>query len=287
MMEFWTALSQYAFLQYALLGGLLASLACGVIGTYVVIRRISYLAGAVAHSVLAGLGGARYAQVVLDWQWLTPFTGAIIAGLLAALLVGLVNLKAKQREDTIISAIWAMGMALGILFISQTPGYDTDLMNYLFGNILLLNAHDLWLLLGLDVVVCLIGLALRPQISAVCFDYEFARLRGLPADFYYLLLLMLTALTVVILSALVGVIMVIALLTLPAAVAGHFTRRLGPMMLLAIICCALFSTAGLALSYGPDLPSGAFIILLAGGCYLLTAFGTKLLKKRGQRPEAF
>jgi zinc transport system permease protein len=279
--EFWQALGAYAFMQYALAAGLLASLACGVVGSFVVARRISYLAGAIAHSVLAGLGAARYLQVVKGWQWADPLLGALVAGVLAALVMGLVSLKAREREDTIIGAIWALGMALGVLFMAATPGYGTDLMAYLFGNILMVSPGDLWAMAALDVVVLAVGLGLYRQLSAVCFDEEFARLRGLNADLYFLLLLVLTAITVVLLAAVVGIIMVIALLTLPAAIAGRMASRLWKIMGLAVLISAVFTSAGLALSYGPDLPAGATIIVLAGAVYLLaTLWGW--LRNRGR-----
>lgn len=281
MIEFLEALPRYGFLQYALWAGLLSSLSCGVVGAYVVSRRISYLAGAIAHSVLAGLGAARYLQATRGWDWLHPLYGAVAAALIAAALIGLVNLRARQREDTIIGAIWALGMAVGILFMAATPGYGVDLMGYLFGNILMVSPADLWLMGGLGVVVTLVGLGCYRQLLAVCFDAEFARLRGLAVDGYYLLLLGLTALTVVLLSTVVGLIMVIALLTLPAAVAGHFFDRLWQIMAAAVGLSALFTTSGLALSYGPDLPTGAVIIVLAGASYLSVA-GLAWVRKRGR-----
>ena len=270
---------RYDFLQYALAAGLLASLAGGVVGPYVAARRISYLAGAMAHSVLGGLGAARYMQVVHGWDWLTPLMGAYGAGLLAALVMGLVSLKAKEREDTAIGAIWAGGMAAGVLFMAATPGYGADLMGYLFGNILMVTPRDLWLMAGLDLAALAVGLGFYNQLLAVCFDEEFARLRGLNVEAYYLLLLGLTAVTVVLLSTVVGIIMVIALLTLPAAVAGRLADRLWAIMAWAVLLCLLFTSGGLALSYGPDLPAGAMIILLAGAVYLLTALGVWLKRR--------
>lgn len=271
MSDFWQALASYAFMQNALLAGLLASLACGVVGAFVVARRISYLAGAIAHSVLAGLGAARYLQVVNGWQWADPLGGALLAGVLAALIMGLVSLKAREREDTIIGAIWAVGMALGILFMAATPGYGTDLMGYLFGNILMVSPGDLWAMAALDLVVLAVGLGLYRGLGAVCFDEEFARVRGLNVELYFLLLLVLTALTVVLLATVVGIVMVIALLTLPAAIAGRLAGRLWQIMGLAVVISAVFTTAGLGLSYGPDLPAGAFIIVLAGAVYILVS----------------
>ena len=281
MIEFLEALPRFGFLQYALWAGLLSSLSCGVVGTYVVSRRISYLAGAIAHSVLAGLGAARYLQATRDWDWLHPLYGAVAAALIAAALIGLVNLRARQREDTIIGAIWALGMALGILFMAATPGYGVDLMGYLFGNILMVSPTDLWLLGGLGALVTLVGLGCYRQLLAVCFDAEFAHLRGLAVEGYYLLLLGLTALTVVLLSTVVGLIMVIALLTLPAAVAGHFFSRLWQIMAAAVGLSALFTIAGLAISYGPDLPTVAVIIVVAGASYLLVA-GLAWVRGRGR-----
>ncbi len=269
MADFFSALRDQAFLQHALLTGVLAGIACGVMGSYVVTRRITYIAGGIAHSVLAGLGAARYCQSVCGWGWLHPLYGAVVAAIVAALVIGTVTLwGAKQREDTVIGAVWAIGMAVGILFIFKTPGYNTDLTSYLFGNILMVSADDLWLIAGLDVLVVAVGLVFYNQLLAVCFDEEFARLRGVKVEFYYLLLLCLTALTVVLLVTVVGIIMVVALLTLPVAVAGHFVKRLGQMMVLASILTILLNSFGLVVSYAADLPTGATTIVLAGAVYL-------------------
>lgn len=279
MSEFLDAVRQYAFLQHALIAGILASVACGVVGTFVVVRRISYIAGGISHCVLGGIGAAVYCQKVLGWQAFTPLIGAVIAALAAAMIIGLVSLRAKQREDTVIGALWAIGMAVGVLFIARTPGYSQDLMSYLFGNILMVTHDDLWLIAALDAVVIGIALAFYNPLLALCFDEEFARVRGLKVEAYYLLLLGLTALTVVLLIMVVGIVLVIALLTLPVAVAGHFVRRLWQVMLLATAFSILFTTAGLALSYGPDLPAGATIIVVAGLAYLLVAIASRLIRK--------
>jgi zinc transport system permease protein len=278
--EFLDALSRHAFLRYALLAGVLASVACGVVGTYVVVRRITYIAGGIAHCVLGGMGAALYVNRVYGLAWLQPLHGAVAAALAAAIIIGLVSLRAKQREDTVIGALWAVGMAAGVLFIAKTPGYAQDLMSYLFGNILMVTPADLWLIAGLDVVVVAAGLLFYNPLLAVCFDEEFARVRGLPVEFYYLLLLVLTALTVVLLVTVVGIVLVIALLTLPVAVAGHFARRLWQMMALATLLSIVLTTAGLAISYGPDLPAGATIIVLAGAVYLVVAIGARLVHRR-------
>ena len=153
MGEFLRAVFNYSFMTNALLTGLLASVACGVVGTYVVTRRITYIAGGIAHSVLGGLGVARYLSIVHEWYWLKPLYGAIAAALLAAVIIGWVSLRASEREDTVIGAIWAIGMAVGIIFISLTPGYNEDLMTYLFGNILLVTDADLVLIAVLDIII--------------------------------------------------------------------------------------------------------------------------------------
>ena len=282
MAEFLQALwaPENAFLRLALLAAVLASVACGVVGSYVVSRRITYIAGGVAHCVLGGMGLAKYLNVVHGWHWLRPLHGAVAAALAAAMIIGLVSMRARQREDTVISAVWAIGMALGILFIGATPGYREELVSYLFGNILMVTARDVWLIAALDLVVLGIVCAFYRQLVAVCFDEEFARLRGINVEAYYLLLLCLTALTVVSLVTVVGIVMVIALLALPAATAGNFSKTLWQMMALATLFSILFTTFGLALSYGPDLPAGATIVTLAGGVYLLVSIGARIRRMR-------
>ena len=268
MAQFLTDLQQYQFLQNALFTGILASVACGIIGTYIVIRRISYIADGIAHTVLGGMGAALYLHKVYHWHGVVLLHGALVAAVIAAVIIGLVSLWAKQREDTVISAVWAVGMAAGIIFISRTPGYNEDLMGYLFGNILMVSGSDLWMLAGLDAVIVAVGLLFYNQFLAVCFDQEFARVRGLRVELFYLLLLGLAALTVVVLATVVGIVMVIALLTLPIAVAALFSTTMWRMMIISAILCVIFTTSGLVLSYGPDYPAGATTIIIAGAVYI-------------------
>jgi zinc transport system permease protein len=270
MNEFLIALTDHAFLRTALLAGLLASVGCGVIGSYVVVKRIAFLAGGIAHSVLGGMGAALY-------YGFDPILGALLAAVVAALIIGVVRLAWRAQEDTLVGAIWAIGMAIGILYIAKTPGYSADLMSYLFGNILLVPPRDLWLMAGLDLgLVLTVALCYR-QFLAVSFDEEFARLRGVPVAFFYLLLLCLVAVTVVLLIQVVGLILVIALLTLPAAVAGHWVHSLGGMMAIATLLGAAMTSTGLALAYAPDLPAGPTMILLAGAVYVLSAVVSRLV----------
>ncbi len=279
MGEFFEAVRNHGFIRDALAAGLLASVACGVVGTYVVTRRITLIAGSLAHSVLAGMGAAFYFRVVNGWEWLHPLHGAIAAALIAALLISAVRMWGREREDTIISAMWAIGMAIGVMFIFQTPGYKSDLMTYLFGNIVMADREAIRLLVGLDVLVVVVALMFYNQLLAVCFDEEFARLRGLNVAFYHTLLLCLTALTIVTLIYVVGIVMVIALLTLPVAIASRFSRRLWEMMVISAILSAIFTTAGLAISYGPDLPAGATTVLLAGAVYVLVMLGDRPIRR--------
>ncbi|HBG16534.1 MAG TPA: hypothetical protein DDW93_07105 [Firmicutes bacterium] len=261
MTEFLSALFKYGFIQNAVLAGLLSSLACGIVGTYVVVKRITFISGGIAHAVLGGMGVAYYLGV-------DPLRGAVVTAILSAVLLGLVNLKAKQHEDTIIGALWAVGMAVGIIFMSLTPGYNVDLMSFLFGNILMVTSPVLRVLFFLDLIILLVVATFYRQFLLVCFDEEYARLRGLPVEFLYILLLCLIALTVVILIKVVGLILVIALLTLPAAVSGLFSHNLSHMMGLATVLGLIFIMVGLVVSYNLNLPSGATIVIIAGGCYL-------------------
>ncbi len=266
------------FLRLALIAGVLSGFAFGIVGSYVVARRISYIAGAISHSVLGGIGIAMYLQYKIGATWLDPMIGATFAALASAGIIGVVVLRGKQREDTVIGVIWAIGMAIGLLFFAKTPGY-VDPMSYLFGNILLITKADIWAIIILDIVVALVGILFYHKFLAVCFDDEFTRLRGINVDYYFLLLLALTALSVVMLIRIVGIVMVIALMTIPPAVAGYFVRHLWQMMIGAVIFCVLFIVLGLGVSYSLDLPTGPVIIIIAGFFYVLVIAGRSIFLK--------
>lgn len=270
MSAFLKDLVELPFLQNAVIAGILCSIASGTVGTYVVLRRITYIAAAISHCILGGLGAARYFSVVYDLPGLRPIYGAIITALAAAITIGIISMRAKEREDTVISALWAVGMAVGVLFIFKTPGYNEDLMSYLFGNILMVSREDLYLIGILDVVVIALTVTFYKQTVAVCFDEEFARTRGMAVEFYYLLLLCMTAMTVVLTVSVVGIIMVIALLSLPVAIASRFFDRVWKIMLASTVLGIVFTLSGLVISYTPNLPSGAVTIVLAGITYLAT-----------------
>jgi len=262
MSEFLDVLISQGFMQNAIIIGLLASVACGVMGSYVVVRRIVFISGGISHTVLGGMGIAYY-------YGYNPLHGAVISALIAALVIGCVSLRYHQYEDTLIGALWSVGMAVGILFIYKTPGYNVDLMSYLFGNILMVEKESVRLLAYLDGLIILSVLLFYKRFLAVCFDEEYSKLQGVGVVSTYLLLLCLIALTVVILIQVVGIILVIALLTLPAATARYYARSLVQMMIIASILGALFTTSGLIVSYEPNLPAGATIVVIAGLAYLL------------------
>lgn len=276
MGEFFVALGQHGFLQSAVLAAILSSVGCGFIGSFVVVKRMSFIAGGIAHSVLAGIGAAVFFGF-------PPLLGALLAAVVGALLIGLISVYGKQQEDTLIAALWAVGMATGVMFISQAPGYQADLSNYLFGNILLVPPSSIWIMLGLDVILLMLISSYYRQFLAVTFDEEFARLRGVPVTFFYLLLLVMIAITVVLLVQIVGLILVLALLTLPAAMAAHHVHSLGRMMLLSSVIGVIMSLLGLALSYGPDLPSGPTIIILTAATYLLSLLYSHFRHRRQSR----
>ena len=278
MADFLQALGAHAFLRHALFAGLLASIACGVVGTYVVTRRITIIAGSLAHTVVGGMGAAYWLRATRGWEWLHPLYGAVAAALLGAVLIGAVRNRGRGREDAVISALWAVGMAVGVMFLFQTPGYKADLMTYLFGNIAMVDPQALRLLVGLDLLILVLVVLFYNPLLAICFDEEFARLRGVRVDALYTLLLVLTALTIVTLVYVVGIVMVIALITLPASVASMWANRLWPTMVLAAALSAIFTAVGLAVSYSADLPAGATIVILAGvvfaAAHLLPGRGT-------------
>jgi zinc transport system permease protein len=269
---------EFPFIRNALLAGLLSSVLFGILGSIVTVRRIASLAGAVSHAVLGGIGMALYLQASRIAPDFPPIAGALIFAVVSACIIGIVSLKAKQREDTIINAIWAVGMSAGILFMAKTPGY-TDPSAYLFGNILLISSRDLILLAILDAIALFLAWRFYPQIEAAAFDEEFARVRGVPVEGVFLGILTVTAIAIVLLQTFVGIVMVIAMLTLPAGTAGSFTRSLGGMMLGGAVCSALFASGGLALGWTFDVPAGAMVVILAGTVFLIVS-GIRALKAR-------
>jgi len=269
MTEFFHAIQANPLLLTALMGGLLASVVSGMMGSYVVVKRIVMISGSIAHSVLGGIGFAIWLDHVHGITSAKPIYGALFGAIVSALIVGQIRLRYKEREDTVIAAIWSVGMALGIIFISQTPGFNVDLTNFLIGNILWITPEEVTLLIFLDLIVLATVLILHKRFLAVCFDEEQATLQGIRVNTLYNLLLVLISITIVLLIQVVGIVLVMTLLAIPAAIANMYTSRLSTMMIFSVIICALFSFFGMSLSFQLDWPSGATIAVIAGGAYLL------------------
>ncbi len=258
-----SALFQYQFLRHALAAALLASLACGVVGSYVVVKKLVFISGGISHAVFGGLGLAYFFG-------LHPMIGVIPFSLLAAWGIGGISRRSRVSEDAAIGVLWAVGMALGVVLISLRPGYAPDLFGYLFGNILTVGRPDLAVMALLNGAIIVATVVFYRDFLALCFDEEFARVVGVRTGLIYNLLLALIAVTVVILIRVVGVILVIALFTIPASIARRLTSSLKLMMALAAVLAFLFTLGGLWISWTADLPAGAATVLLAGavfGCF--------------------
>ena len=277
MIQFLTTLWSYGFMRNALLAGVLVSIACGIIGTLVVLNRIVFISGGIAHAAYGGVGIAYYLGM-------DPVLGAVGFSLLSSLAMGLVHRKEGQRADTIIGVMWAIGMAIGIIFLSLSPGYKADLMSYLFGSILAVSTMDLWLMAGIALLSLVFMLLFYWKLLALSFDQTFATVRNVPVGPLYLAMITLIGLTVVIAMRVVGLIMVIALLTIPPAIANLYLKDMRAIMALSAALSMLFCTVGLIISYVLNLPSGAVIILVAGLAYVLAALIRSLLLRR-QVPE--
>ncbi len=274
----WEAL-QLEFVRNALMAGVLVSVVCGVIGTLVVVNRIVFLAGGIAHAAYGGIGLAFF----MGWPYAVGTTGVSIlsAGVMAA-----VTLKARHRVDAMVGVIWAVGMAIGVVLLDLTPGYNVDLMSYLFGSILAVPGSDLWQMAAIGIAVIAIVAYYYNDFLAMSYDDEFARLRNVPVTFLYCLLLGMVALTVVMIIRVVGLILVIALLTIPPFIAEKFTGSLRAMMVLSSILSCLFTITGLWLSYLFNLTSGATIILVAAAGFFTSALWEHLKPRRSADPSA-
>ena len=252
----------YDFIQNAIYAGILVSIASGIIGSLVVVNRMVFLSGGIAHTAYGGIGLAVYFGFPI-------FFGASLFAVAAALFMAYITLHQRERMDTFIGLIWAVGMAIGIILIDLTPGYHVDLLSYLFGSILAVSRDDIYYMAILVVVIVLIVTLRYRDILAVSYDSEYAALRGIHVPFFYTLILVMSALTVVIAIKVVGLILVIALLTIPIYIAEKLSNSLGAMMLLSGILSTLFTLTGLFLSYQYDLTSGATIIMVSALCLML------------------
>jgi zinc transport system permease protein len=254
---------QFEFMRNALLAGMLTSIICGIIGTLIIVNRLVFLSGGIAHSAYGGIGLAFF----FGWPYMV---GAIGFALFSAMIMAAVSLKSKQRSDTIIGVMWAMGMACGVLLLDITPGYNADLMSYLFGSILSVPQTDLISMAVIGVLILGLIVYFFQDLLAMSYDEEFAQIRGIPVKRLYFMLIGIVAVTVVIVVQVVGLILVIALLTIPPYIAEKYTKSMINMMILSCFLGMFFTTGGLWLSYTFDMTSGAAIIFLAGIVFFLS-----------------
>jgi len=247
---------QYDFIQNALIAGVLISIAAGIIGSLVVVNKITFLTGGIAHSSYGGIGLAIYLGIPVLF-------GATVFAVITAVLIAIITLKNRNRIDAIIGMMWASGMAIGIIFVDLTPGYNVDLMSYLFGSIIAVSSEDIQYMFVMDIFIIAVIIYFYKEILAVSYDSEFATLRGINVKFFYTLILILAALCVVAAIKAVGLILVIALLTIPTYLAESFASKLSSMMIISSILAIVFTILGLVLSYMYDISSGASIIMVA------------------------
>lgn len=268
---------QFEFMRNALLAGLLASVICGVIGTLIVVNRLVFLSGGIAHSAYGGIGLAFF----FGWPYMICTT---LFALAAALTMAAVSRSMKQRADTIIGVMWAIGMATGILLLDFTPGYNVDLMSYLFGSIMSVPRSELISMALLGGAVLALVFFFFKDLLVMSYDEEFAQVQGVPVRALYYLLIGSVAVTVVVVVQVVGLILVIALMTIPPSIAEKYTSSMLQMMAVSCGLGMLFITGGLWGSYRYDLTSGAAIILVAATGFLLSLLVDQvILRKRRQR----
>lgn len=272
-------LLQYEFMRNALMAGLLVSIICGIMGTLVVVNRIVFLSGGIAHAAYGGIGMSFF----FGWPYLA---GTLGFSVVAAMAMALVSMKVKHRADTIIGVIWAMGMACGIIFLDLTPGYNVDLMSYLFGSILAVPKTHLWIMLIMSCLIVGLVFFFFHDFLALSYDEEFAKIRGVPTGLLYCLMIVMLAMTIVMAIRIVGLILVIALLTIPPYIMEKRVKSLPQMMIGASLLGGVFTVVGLWLSSTYNLTSGAAIIMVAGICFIISSVVDRLLAGRSSRKAA-
>lgn len=266
----------YSFIQNAIIAGILISIITGIIGSLIVVNKMVFLSGGIAHSAYGGIGLSIYfgLPMLLSTSLFSIFITIIIA---------LLTYKKRENLDTIIGLTWAIGMSFGILLVDLTPGYNSDLMSYLFGSILAVNNTDIIFMLSLLAFIIVILVFFYRDILAVSYDSEYARLRGIYTRFFYTLILLLSALCIVISIKIVGLILVIALLTIPIYISKRFCNTLFSMIITSGFFSMIFTILGLVLSYNFDLSSGPSIILVSSIFMFILIFfdfiNNKVIKK--------
>jgi zinc transport system permease protein len=263
---------EYDFMINALLASVLSSIACGIIGSYIVVKRLVFLSGGIAHSAYGGIGlGYLFS--------FNPILGAVGSSVISAIFISKMRKNKSENEDILIGIIWAFGMALGVLFIGLAPGYAPDLMSYLFGNILTVSVNELYLMAFADLIIIFSVTFFYRQFQAITFDEEYSQTTGLNIDLYYLILFILIAVSIVLLIKLVGIILVLALLTIPAAISKFFSTSLYKMMVTSVMFGLTFTIVGLLLSYSLNLPSGSAIIILSVIGYFIAYIFKRITNK--------
>ncbi len=258
-------LFKYGFIQNAFLAAILMSVTCGIIGTYIVSRRMVFISGGITHASFGGVG-------IGFFFGFPPLAGAALFAVLAALTTENLTRRKVMRNDSIIAIMWSLGMALGIIFIYLTPGYAPNLMSLLFGSIITVTKTDLLLMFILAVAVSAFFTILYKPILYVAFDEQFAKTRGIPVMLVNYLLIILVALTIVLSIRIAGIILVLSVLTIPQNIANLFTNRFDRIMIGSIILGFIASIMGLVISYYLDIPSGATIIFCLVVMYIAARF---------------
>jgi zinc transport system permease protein len=260
---------QFEFMRNALVAGLLVSVICGIMGALVVVNRIVFLSGGIAHASYGGIGLSFFLGI--------PYLfGTIGFSLLAGLVMAFVSMKAKHRADTIIGVIWALGMAFGIIMIDLTPGYNVDMMSYLFGSILTVPAVDIVIMLVVGLLMIVLVALYYKDLLALSYDEEFAQIRGVPVKGLYFALICMLAVTIVLVIRVVGLILVIALLTIPPFIVEKHAKSLVQMMVGSSVLGIVFTIIGLWFSYRYNITSGATIIMVSGIGFLISALIDRL-----------
>jgi zinc transport system permease protein len=268
---------KYDFIQNAIFASILLSIACGLIGTYIVINRIVFISSGISHGIFGGVGIAHYLKLDIVW-------GALSAGIIYGFLYEKISIFFGERKDTVIGILLAFGMAIGILFIYLTPGYSQDLFSYLFGNILMVSTSELWYILLFNIVIIVFLIFYYQVIRIISFDEEFSFILGLPVKFINTIMTLSIIIAIILLIKAVGIILVTAMFTIPPSIANKFTHDLKKIFISSIFIGIFFSLSGLYFSYNFNLPSGAVIVLCASIGYILSLIinvsiqGTRILK---------
>lgn len=272
------ALFNYAFLQHALIAALLASVACGIMGTIIIEKKLVMMSGGIAHTAFGGIGLGYFLQI-------EPIIGALFFSISSSLGIAAIKRNTSTDSDVLVGMFWPLGMALGIIFIAFTPGYPPDMSSYLFGDILTVTTQDLWFMMILDLlIIAAVGIYIN-LIKAYMFDEEFSTALGLSMRFIDYMTFVLIAITVVVIIRVVGIILILALLCVPPTIARMFTYNIIKMMGLSMVLGAIFCLCGLWASYTLQISSGASIVIVAVAAYVLLSSGRAAIRRMGMDPK--